>query len=128
MGILIAIAIVLYPANVSRPRLKTLGSGVPARIEALKRPKAGISKKNGSSVSPAKKITPLCESVVSTGVGATSAVLLELVEGAVNDLPFGRLIVAVCACGDPPTAIRGENRTSMAPSGLASPEVSSSNL
>jgi hypothetical protein len=87
-----------------------------------------MSKKNGSSVRPAKKITPLCESVVSTGVGAVSALLLELVEGAVNVLPFGKLMVAVCACGTPAEfANRGENRTSMNLSGLASPVVSISN-
>jgi hypothetical protein len=46
--------IVLYPAKLSRPRLKTDGSGLPALTEATKREKAGMSKKNGSSETPAK--------------------------------------------------------------------------
>src|SRR5665213_3742119 len=89
----------LYPAKLSRPREKTVGSGVPAFTEATKRENAGMSKKKGSSTSPAKNCTPLAGSVVIVCAGAVAARFAGVV-GAMNcrflgfPLP-GRVMVAI---------------------------------
>src|SRR5262249_17030850 len=99
-GTLRAIAIVLYPAKLSRPRVSWLGSGVPARTEAVNRLNAGMSKKNGSSVMPAKNLMPVVASVVTVCGGAVAAID-EIVVGAVRVSsrvidPVMKLMVAVC--------------------------------
>src|SRR4030095_9465022 len=55
-----------------------------------------MSNGNGSSTSPAKKLTLLSASVVTTGVGAVSASDGTVV-GAVNFATLGKRMVAVCA-------------------------------
>ena len=86
----------------SRPRVRKLKFGDPASTEPTNRLNAVTSLKNGSSVRPAKNEIPLARSVVTTGVGATSAVGEEPVVGAVNVVSRSepcsrRTIVAVCA-------------------------------
>ena len=43
-----------------------VASGAPAKTDALNRANPGMSKKNGSSTSPAKNWAPVAESVVTT--------------------------------------------------------------
>src|SRR5665213_1189851 len=56
IGKLKAMPRTLYPAKELRPREKTVASGDPACTEAMKRWKAGMSKKKGSLTSPAKNL------------------------------------------------------------------------
>src|SRR5581483_6324078 len=122
-GMLSAMPITLYPAKLSRPRCNWVTSGDFASTEATKRPKAGMSKKNGSSTKPAKNDTPVAGSVVTTCVGAVAAVE-ERVVGAEKVCLPGNTMVAVCG---PPEPSTGENLTLTNWSGFASPVVSNLN-
>src|SRR6476659_11306403 len=93
------------------------GFGVPARTAATKRLNAGMSKKNGSSTSPAKKLTPDVGSVVTVWAGGAE-LSVGFVAGALNSktlvLPWSIRTMAVCPAV---LVVRGENVMSMWASG-----------
>ena len=80
-----------------------------------------MSKKKGSSVSPAKNVTPVAPSVkIVAGFGVSASV--GTVVGALKVSPKGIMTVAVCGAV---VEVRGEKRMSMNWSARASPVVSS---
>src|SRR6266849_6426307 len=85
----------LYPAKLSRLRARGVAFGLPANTEPTKRLKPTMSKKNGSSVSPAKKEAPVDGSAVIVN-GLAVGLKVCTVVGAVKVEPLGSLIVAVC--------------------------------
>src|SRR5215470_460153 len=113
----------LQPAKLSRSRCSFVTSGEPARTEPTNRLKPTMSKKNGSSVRPAKKEAPLAGSVVTVKAFAL-AFRVGSVVGAVNVLPFGNFMVAVCGVL---REVCGENVMSMVCSAVVPPWFSISN-
>src|ERR1700716_1808346 len=97
------------------------GIGVPARTAAVKREKAGISKKNGSSTSPAKKLTPDEGSAV-TNIGGGAALSDGLLAGALNSKTFvAPCVIRTVATWPEAVVVRGVKVISMFASATASP-------